>query len=80
MPLVDPKDLKVDDYITDGSRLLRIERVTTIGIDAENVRNPDGGLVSLPRTTITREWKKVEYVAADEKRPTKKKRPPKVAA
>lgn len=57
--LVAPKLLRQGDYITDGKRLLWIERITTVGVDAEDARDPDGGLVSLPRTIVERDWKKV---------------------
>lgn len=53
-----PKDLRVGDYITDGKRLLRVERLTSIGLDGEDAMVPDK-IVSLPRVIVERDWRKV---------------------
>lgn len=52
--------------MTDGKRLLRIERLTTVGIDAEDAMKPDE-IVSIPRTIVERDWQRV--VATPKRRP-----------
>jgi hypothetical protein len=77
MPLIAATALAENDYITDGTKLYQVIRVTSVGVDCEDTMQDDNEphLISLVRAVVERDWQKV---IPEPKRP--KRKPEKAAA